>query len=451
MFTTTAGQSGTMGKTINVNTSSITDTSFQVTVSTADNGSWLTATPASGTSNGQTPGQITATVDPSLLAAGIYFGQVQISMSGVLRSVNITLIVEPSGQAPATIVRPHATVSCTPASLVMTETSLVNNFSVPAGWPAALTVQLNDDCGNLVTSGSVAANFSNSDPSLELRQGQSGIYTATWQPNTVAQQMTVTIQGQAPSLKPSIVQLSGATNANANQPPLLFENGTVNVFNRVPAGALAPGMIIEVYGQGLATTQGNPGVLPLPDSFQGTTLIVGPYQAPLFYVSGGQLDVQVAGELTANQQYPVIASLNGALSVPVMADIAAIQLGVAANADGTAIAQHGADSSYVSSSHPAKQGEVLVIYLSGMGPTKPAVKSGQPAPGVEPLARVTVLPVVTLEGQSCNVEFAGLTPGLVGLYQVNFKVPTNSKTGDLTLQVTQNGIAANTTRISVSK
>ena len=72
-----------------------------------------------------------------------------------------------------------------------------------------------------------------------------------------------------------MVQLTGTINQNQNAPPSLAENGTVNTFNRVPAGALAPGMIVEVYGTGLATVKGNTSGLPLPTSFQGTSLIVG--------------------------------------------------------------------------------------------------------------------------------------------------------------------------------
>ena len=449
VFIGPAGKPITTGQTVNVNTSSSTTVSFQAAVLTADGGTWLTATPGSGTSNGQSPGQITVTVDATNLAPGIYSGELDISISGAVRSVNITLIVLPAAELAARAL--PATVNCTPAAVAITETGLVNNFAVPAGFPATLVVQLNDDCGNPVSNASVTASFSNSDPPLMLREGQPGSYNATWQPGVVSQQMVVTLQAQAAQLKPAIVKLTGTINGNPTAPPSLFENGTVNVFNRVPAGALAPGMIIEVYGAGLATVKGNPGVLPLPDTFQGTSLIVGPYQAPLYFVSSGQLDVQVASELVANQQYPVIASLNGALSVPVLADIAAFQLGVAAQADGTVIAQHGANSAYVTANSPAKPGEVVVIYLSGMGATNPAVKSGQPAPSSEPLARVTNQPTVTLDGQTASVQFAGLSPASVGLYQINFVVPKGARTGDLTLVISQNGVSSNTTRLPVSK
>lgn len=453
VFTGPAGQPVTAGQMVNINTSSTSAVAFQVSVLTADGGNWLTVNPSTGMSTGQTPGDVTLTVDATQLTAEIYSGEVDISMSGALRSVNVTFIVEPAGAAgkAAAARAVGAAGNCAPSALALTETGLVDNFAVPAGWPAALTVQLNDDCGNAVSGASVTASFSNGDPPLMLGGTQPGEYSATWQPGTVSAQMAVTLQAQSTTLKPAMVQLIGTINQNQNAPPVISENGTVNTFNRVPAGALAPGMIVEVYGSGLGTAKGNTSGLPLPTSFLGTSLFVGPYQAPLYYVSGNQVNVQFDAELTPNQQYPVIAVLNGALSVPVMTDISPIQLGVAAQTNGLVIAQHGVGSAYITESSPAKQGEVVMIYLSGMGATNPEVKSGHPAPSSPPYAVVTTEPTVTLDGQAASVQFAGLTPGFVGLYQVNFQVPLNAGTGDQTLVVSQNGVSSNSTRLPVSK
>ena len=49
-----------------------------------------------------------------------------------------------------------------------------------------------------------------------------------------------------------------------------------------------------------------------------------------------------------------------------------------------------------------------------------------------------------------DVVFAGLTPGFVGLYQINFQVPTSASSGELEVDVTQNGVAANPTLLPVS-
>src|SRR5262249_42117583 len=156
-------------------------------------------------------------------------GEVVISMSGVVRSVFITLIVQPPTSTTTT--KAHATVNCSPGAIALTETTLANNFAVPAGWPAALTVQVNDDCGNAVKNASVSASFSNGDAPLMLQPTQAGTYANTWQPNNSASQMVITIQAQAAQLKAATAILNGSINANPSAPPVISENGTVNTFN----------------------------------------------------------------------------------------------------------------------------------------------------------------------------------------------------------------------------
>ena len=73
----------------------------------------------------------------------------------------------------------------------------------------------------------------------------------------------------------------------------------------------------------------------------------------------------------------------------------------------------------VTPSAPAKAGDVLVIYCAGLGVTNPPVADGVASPAAQTQAPVTV----TIGGRSANVAFAGLTPTLVGLYQVNVTMP----------------------------
>jgi uncharacterized protein (TIGR03437 family) len=53
--------------------------------------------------------------------------------------------------------------------------------------------------------------------------------------------------------------------------------------------------------------------------------------------------------------------------------------------------------------------------------------------------------VLTINGTQYPIYFAGLTPGLVGLYQMNFQVPTGLAAGNITVVVSQNDQSSNQT------
>jgi uncharacterized protein (TIGR03437 family) len=422
---------------------------FELAVTTSDGGNWLVAVPTSGTASSKTPGQVTISVIvPATQSPGILTGEVSISQSNALRTASVTAIVLPTGSTTAASDTSPA-ANCTPSKLALTTTGLVNNFGVPAQWPETLIVQLNDDCGAPVLNGAVSASFSNGDAPLSLRgDGQAGTYSASWQPLQDTSQMVVTLQASAGTLQPATMQLMGAISPNSG--PVLSVNGTVNPFNRVGGGALAPGTLVEVYGSGLASSTGSPGVLPLPPVVNGTYVTVGPYQAPFTFLSPGQVNVQLPSELTPTQQFPILVSANNAFTMPDTLDIVTLKPAVAGFPDTHIIAQHSSDFSLVDATHPAKPGEFLVMYLLGMGPTAPSVATGVATPGA-PLASVVTQPTVMVGGRIANTVFAGLTPGLAGLYQINFQVPAGTPTGDADVVVSQGTVFANTTKLPVAQ
>jgi uncharacterized protein (TIGR03437 family) len=85
----------------------------------------------------------------------------------------------------------------------------------------------------------------------------------------------------------------------------------------------------------------------------------------------------------------------------------------------------------------------LVIYLTGLGVTNPAVGDGMPGPS-DPLATAIVAPQITLGSANLALLYAGMTPGEVGVYQINVKVPSSVQTG-LSIPLTINQGGANTT------
>ena len=82
---------------------------------------------------------------------------------------------------------------------------------------------------------------------------------------------------------------------------------------------------------------------------------------------------------------------------------------------------HG-NGSPVSPEQPGRAGEVLSLYASGLGEVDAPVVNGEAAPG-RTLVRMQVAPAVTINAVPAPVLFAGLTPGAVGLYQINFTIP----------------------------
>jgi uncharacterized protein (TIGR03437 family) len=83
-----------------------------------------------------------------------------------------------------------------------------------------------------------------------------------------------------------------------------------------------------------------------------------------------------------------------------------------------------------------------------MGLTDNPVGTGAQAPS-SPLAAVNSSASVAVDGKAASVLFAGLTPGFIGLYQINFQVPTDAQSGDRKLEIFQGGMTANTSVLPV--
>jgi uncharacterized protein (TIGR03437 family) len=88
------------------------------------------------------------------------------------------------------------------------------------------------------------------------------------------------------------------------------------------------------------------------------------------------------------------------------------------------------------------------MYLVGMGATTFGIKSGETSP-LNPLAAASIQPTVTVGGQTAEIFFAGLTPGGVGLFQINFRVPPSLAPGNLDVVVKQGNVTANAVKLLV--
>jgi uncharacterized protein (TIGR03437 family) len=98
-----------------------------------------------------------------------------------------------------------------------------------------------------------------------------------------------------------------------------------------------------------------------------------------------------------------------------------------------------ANGALISSSNPAKRGAGVVIYANGLGPLDIQPATGQATPSTPPLANTKASPTVSFGSASGQVLFSGLTPGSIGLYQVNAVVPGGAATGSQTLTLSIGG------------
>jgi uncharacterized protein (TIGR03437 family) len=448
---------GAPAQQVTVFTSSATSVGFQASASTDTGSPWLSVTPLSGQISSQSPAQLTVNVSPSGLGPGVYRGTVNVAEGSLAVSgVNVTLIVPGSAPQlgtgvtqPSATPAPRAAGGCSADSLVLTYTLLTNQFSTPAAWPGTIGVTLADNCGAAVDNGNILATFSNGDPalSLNLSDPATGFYSSTWVPRSSGSQVTISAQATAAGLQPALATLIGTVAPNLA--PVIATNGILHDLNPQVGAALAPGTIVQIFGSQLAGVTAASNQPPLPTTLQGTSVLIGGIPAPLFYISPTQVNAQIPFELVPGHAYPVIVIAGNSLTVPESIQLAPLAPGVARLPDGSVIAQH-ADFSLVTEAAPAKPGEYLVAYLAGLGLTDVPVPDGAASPS-NPLATVSVAPAVTLNGEPVIVAFAGLTPGLVGLYQINFQVPTDASAGDLVLQVTQQDVAADAGTIAVAK
>lgn len=147
---------------------------------------------------------------------------------------------------------------------------------------------------------------------------------------------------------------------------------------------------------------------------------------------------------------PVVVNNNGSTSEAVQVPVVAAHPGTF-ELDGTnAAALHAAGYQFITPSSPAAKGEKVLIYATGLGPVNSSPGTGNPASGTTS-SRTTLTPSVTVGGVTAAVEFSGLAPGFVGLYQINIVIPDGAGSGSLDLIVSVSGIASTPVKLAVQK
>ncbi len=451
-----AGGSSAQQQTLQLSSTGGAAMSFTVTARTADGLAWLAASPA----NGQIPASaealpLTVTATPGQLSPGVRQGTISITPAGSRAvDVSVLLVVTP-GAGPADT-PPLARACAATRQFLAPLGRVANNFSLPAGWPAPLQVRVVDDCGGDVDRATVAANFTTGEPALVLTNLRNGQYSGTWTPRSAAATVAVNLKALTPPLPEANLRLDGSLRQETLI-PFLPSNPALNAasFAKLtadgPAAPLAPGSIFSLFGSNLAPAVGGAVSLPLPRTLLDMRLKIGGIDAPLFYVSPGQVNAQVPWELAGRSTASVAVSLRGTVSGTETITLASAYPGIfSTSSSGTG---QGAildvDNRLVDSANAARPGDILQIFANGLGPTTPAVATGEASPSSPP-ATVNAPVQCRIGNLDAEVLFAGLTPGAVGLYQVNARIPAGVTAGNaVPVVLIVSGITSNTVTIAV--
>ncbi|MEO8367864.1 MAG: cellulase family glycosylhydrolase [Candidatus Solibacter sp.] len=202
------------------------------------------------------------------------------------------------------------------------------------------------------------------------------------------------------------------------------------------AGPVAAGEIVAIYGQGIGPDQGVNAAYDaegrLPRDLGETQVMFDGLAAPLFYVGAFQVNVQVPWEIAGQSSTVVRLTYRGVASnAATLNAVAAVPdlLTTLGTFQAAALNQNGAVNDAMS---PAERGSIVSFFAVGLGQTIPASSTGARAISIGGMAS----PVsVRIGGLAAEILYAGPAPGLVGVTQINARVPEKTPLVDLVERV----------------
>jgi uncharacterized protein (TIGR03437 family) len=447
------------------------DTGQTMFGSQVQDGDWVIRVPDNGIATADSPGRIVVQPVIENLAPGPYLAALNVATQTAEETrvdpVRLFFLVSPAGTVSSAMVSETDVAaadgsSCVSSKLDVYFGSVFSSFPATMGWGTPILVIAKDNCGTAAAGGTAWLSFTNGDPPLELKDLKDGRYLESWRPGKDNPSLvTVTARVRWRGLE---AEAKTTANVGPNPNPKgLLSQGGVLLAAGYRSGPVAPGSIVSLFGQNFtasAATSHSAVSLPLPTKLGGVRVLIGEKEAPLFYVGSGQVNAQVPAELPADRRLQVQVETDGVLSAPEPLLTVTNQPGIftldpkygkqqgailIANTDRLAMrATPGVPS------EPVGRGGYISIFCTGLGATEPAVPSGEGGPSSGPPALVKLPVSVTIGGQPAAVSFAGLAPGLVGVYQVNALVPAGVTPGDeVPVVITQGGAQSNTVTIAV--
>jgi uncharacterized protein (TIGR03437 family) len=210
------------------------------------------------------------------------------------------------------------------------------------------------------------------------------------------------------------------------------------------SGVLAANTLGTIYGANLAyntaaITPGNilGGLVPVVLGTSETEVFIDNYPADLYYVSPTQINFLVPPNLLTGAAVvqvtidglagPAIA-LTLASAAPGLFQLAPGMCQPSSSPDFQCAVSTEPDGSVLTVATPAKSGDIVTLYATGLGPITPPAIYGQLPTAAAPLAAGANLSIL-LDGVTLDpgaIDYAGIAPGFAGLYQINVTLPNLS-------------------------
>lgn len=271
---------------------------------------------------------------------------------------------------------------------------------------------------------------------------------------TTIMRLTTTMRRTTSMRLTSVLLFLAATGVAVAQPSV---GGIVNGASFVPGQAIAPGSIFSIFGTNLAAAPAAADTIPLSTSLGGVTVkfVSGgnTVEVPMLYAQSNQINAVVPWNLVPGSATVVVT--NGSASSSA-APVTIGEFSPAVFAIGTMAAVQNVDGSLAQpagsitgrTTHPAAIGDVVIIYATGLGPvaTTPA-EGGTPASTTDTLHK----PFVSIGGLSAEIQFSGLSPQFVGVYQLNVVVPNVAPGNTVPVQLALGGITSPKLTMAVSQ
>jgi uncharacterized protein (TIGR03437 family) len=227
-------------------------------------------------------------------------------------------------------------------------------------------------------------------------------------------------------------------------------NSVVNGASFAPS--MSPGCLISIFGTGLAPGLRSASSVPLPTSLGNTSVKIGGFAAPLYFVSGDQINAQVpfevANSINVNFQYEtttVVVTTGQESSAAFTIALTGASPGLfttASNGKGQALY---VNQNFMPFSTPLTPGSTIILYATGLAQTNPPATTGAGGLANQPLV---FLPTVSIGETEAQVSYAGLAPDFVGVYQLNVVVPAQLSTNRIVVSI--GGERSNVTRAVIT-